>query len=346
MRILAQPAFKSRNDNPYNWLLYTHIQDLGVYVDEFSPQQLLFKKHAIWHLHWPEFSLNNQNKVKAFIKIQALLAQIDWARLQGVKIVWTVHNLAAHEQFSPQLETWFWKAFIHRLDGYISLSKAGIEAAEKCFSQLKNIPGFVIPHGHYRGEYPEYVSSQEARALLGIPNSAKVLLFFGKIRAYKNLPQLIQAFRQISDPDTILYIAGHPEFPVLVDVIKNQATIDPRIRLQLDFVPKDKAQVYFRAANLVLLPYREILNSGSALLALSFNCPILVPLRGALGELQAQVGKEWVRTYTGEITPSHIAESVEWALKTPRAKQAPLEVFDWKELARQTTDVYKVIAHI
>lgn len=143
---LAQPSLKMSNG------FYTYMKDLGVCVDEFSLKQAIANNHKIWHLHWPELPLNNRNFLKAFIKAQALLLQLDWARSRGTKTIWTVHNLAAHEKFYPQLEAWFWKAFIRRLDGYISLSNAGMEAAQR-FPALKNLPGFVIPHGHYRGEF-------------------------------------------------------------------------------------------------------------------------------------------------------------------------------------------------
>lgn len=345
MHILAQPAFNNRKYNPYNWLLYTHIKNLGVDVDEFSPQRLLQKKYTILHLHWPELPLNNKTYLKAFIKTKALLLQIDWLRSRGVKTVFTIHNLSSHEHPHPQLEGWFWEAFIQRIDGCISLSHAGLEAARKCFPRLHDIPGFVVPHGHYRDEYPVYMSPQAARAALGISPSAKVLLFFGRIRAYKNVPQLIQAFRAISDSEAMLYIVGRPDVS-LVREIESIAGEDSRVQLQLGHIPADKAQLYFQAADLVILPYREILNSGSALLALSFNCPILVPLQGALGELQAQVGREWVQTYVGEILSSKIESAMEWALSTPRAKQAPLETLDWKELAKQTVDAYTTITNI
>lgn len=346
MRILARPAFKSRSENPYNWLLYTYMKDLGVYVEESSLKGLLSNRYTIWHLHWPELPLNNKNMAQALAKAQALLLQMDWARSRGAKTVWTIHNLAAHEHFYPKLESWFWRAFIHRLDGYISLSKAGMEVAQERFPELRNLPGFVVPHGHYRGEYPDYVSPQEARASLGIPPAAKVLLFFGRLRPYKNAPELIRAFRQFPDPEAMLYIVGCPDFSALTAELEREAALDPRVQLHLDFIPKEKAQLYFRAADLVILPYREILNSGGALLALSFDRPILVPLRGALGELQSQVGEEWVYTYTGEIVPSHIKEALEWALSQPRSKQAPLEALDWKELAHRTIDAYKAIAAI
>ena len=52
-----------------------------------------------------------------------------------------------------------------------------------------------------------------------------------------------------------------------------------------------------------MLPFSDIMHSGSAILALSFNKPVLVPARGSLPELQALVGTDWVRTYVGELTP-------------------------------------------
>ncbi len=250
MRILARPAFKNRNDNPYNWLLYTHMKDLGVYVDEFFSQRVLWNRYAICHFHWPELPLNHRNTVKAFAKIQTLLAQMDWARLRGVKTVWTVHNLSSHEQRHPKLEAWFWKGFIQRIDGYISLSQAGIEAAQERVPELKSIPGFIVPHGHYREEYPVYMSPQQARTALGIAPSAKIVLFFGRIRAYKNVPQLIQAFQGVSNTEAMLYIVGRPEFSALVGEVERAVGADCRVQLQLGFIPNDKAQLYFQAASI------------------------------------------------------------------------------------------------
>lgn len=346
MHILATPAFRGRELNPYNWLLYTYIKNLGIQVDELSHLKLLTNRYTIWHIHWPELPLNEKSIIKAFIKIKVLLIQIDWARRRGTKIVWTIHNLSAHEGLHSKLSAWFWKAFTQRLDGCISLSETGMTVAQHRFPELKSIPGFVVSHGHYREEYPNQMNTHEARTSLELPYSAKVLLFFGRIRFYKNVPQLIKAFRQLPDSEAILCIVGCPDFPELAEEIKQEASLDSRIRLYLNFVPQDKAQLYFQAADLVVLPYREILNSGSAILALSFDRPILVPLYGALGELQDHVGKEWVRTYTGDINTFQIEAALKWIRNTSRSQHAPLEAFAWNELAQQTITAYKAIADI
>jgi len=344
MQVIAMPAFKNRQQNPYNWLLYSSIKQLGINVDEFATHRLLDRKYNIWHMHWPEVPLNHKNQFKALMKIKSLFLQMDWAKSQGIKLVWTAHNLANHERLYPELEAWFWQSLTQRLDGYISLSHAGLEATQKYFPELNNIPGFVIPHNHYRGEYPDEVTREEARRKLGISPHAKMLLFFGRIRTYKNVPQLLTAFRKFSDPDALLYIAGSAEMPALAELCAREVILNSRLRTKLDFVAQNVTQLYFRAADLVILPYNEILNSGTALLSLSFNRPVLVPLRGAMAELQAEVGQEWVRTYEGEISPDDIKTALAWALNTPRSQQAPLEDFDIKKLAQQTIDVYQKIA--
>ena len=118
---------------------------------------------------------------------------------------------------------------------------------------------------------------------------------------------------------------------------------DPRIRLTLGHVPDDQVQVYLRAADLVALPFRDITNSGSALLALGFDRPVLVPDRGAMGELQALAGSEWVRTYEGELTPALLAHALEWARAGRPQASPPLEALDWSRIAEETLAFYRAL---
>jgi glycosyltransferase involved in cell wall biosynthesis len=115
------------------------------------------------------------------------------------------------------------------------------------------------------------------------------------------------------------------------------------MRMRLEFVPDDELQLYFAAADLVVLPFEEILNSGSAILALSFNCPIYVPHSGALVELRDMVGVNWVKTYLGSLTPEGLADAMEWALETRRGLEAPLHWFEWPNVAKQTVEGYRSV---
>ena len=48
------------------------------------------------------------------------------------------------------------------------------------------------------------------------------------------------------------------------------------------FVADDELQVFFNAADVMVLPFERIENSGSAILAMGFAKPIIAPARGVL----------------------------------------------------------------
>ncbi len=343
MRVLAWPAFKNKAENPYNWLLYTNMTRLGVEVEEFSLKKLLNGKYAVLHVHQPESLLNDFRFARALARTGAFLLMLRLVRTRRTKVVWTMHNLRAHEGLYPTLEGIFWRAFVRQLDGHISLSELGEEIAVKRLPQLRALPGFVVPHGHYREVYPDVVSREEARLRLAIPSATKTLMFLGQIRPYKGIPHLIRTFRELTDPEAMLLVVGRPNSPSLAAEIEFEASLDPRVRLHLRFIPDEEVQTYLRAADLVVLPYQEIFNSGSALLALSFDRPIMVPSRGALGELRARVGDEWVKTYQGNLSPRGLGAAISWAVGTARHERAPLEPLDWKHLACITEQAYQAI---
>ena len=344
IRVLTYPG-KKEDDNPHLYLVYKEASALGIRVRPPSLQRILREKVHVWQLHWPERRLAVDSFSRALSNVLLFLMTIDLARARGVKILYTLHNLSSHELCYPRLEKWFMKALTRRLDGYVTFTETGMKAFEERVPVRKDIPAFVIPRGHYRGAYPDRITPREARATLGIPSEAKVVLFFGLIRSYKGVPQLVRAFREISDPEALLCVVGQPYTPALEQAVVSEASDDPRVRLHLRFVPDHDVQLYFRAADLVVLPFRQVLNSGSAMLALSFDRPLLVPLLGALGELREQVGDEWVRTYKEEeITPRHIEEALNWALNTTRPNRAPLEVFDPNGYAKRLVNAYRSVA--
>ncbi|MBW4656086.1 MAG: glycosyltransferase [Kaiparowitsia implicata GSE-PSE-MK54-09C] len=341
MQIMASPAYS--RENPYIESLYGSIRELGHTVDHFSVAGVVRGQYAVWHFHWPERTLNDPHWLRAIAKTVIMLLLMAIARLRGIQTVWTVHNLGSHERFYPQLESWFWAVFTRQLSGYISLSQVGLDVAQKRFPAIAHLPGFVVPHAHYRGEYPDTLTREQARQYLNIPDDDSVALLIGRLRRYKNAPQLIHSFRQLPDTHSRLYIVGSPEFEDIRAEIEAAAAADARVQLHLDFIPPDKMQLYLRAADLVVLPYREILNSGSAVLALSFDCPVLVPMAGSLGELQRVAGADWVHTYTDDLTPTALAHAMDWARHAPRAQSPPLDPLNQGAIAQQTLEAYGAI---
>ncbi len=340
MNVLAWPA--SSESNPYPQLLYSCVRS-GVHVENYSARKLL-GRFAVWHVHWPDAELNYRSVSRATSKVLKLIAALDWARRRGTKIVWTVHNCHSHENFHPKLEAWFWSQFIPRVDGVINLSRAAHLSAINQFPSLADVPNVVIPHGHYRSEY--VAAHVNARQVLGIPANAQILLFSGLLRPYKNVDLLVRAFRQVTNRDALLYVLGQPSSRELEQKIRAEAGNDARIRFIFNFLQPGELAVYTRASDAVVLPYRDILNSGSALLSLSLNRPVVVPDLGSMGELKADVGDNWVKTFHGVVNSAILQDALKWA-RQPRPATCPIpDTYNWDNIGHATTRFYESVVAI
>ena len=340
LRVAARPAVQTRNSNPYTSLLWQAVTDAGATVEELTRQGLFTSRYDIVHLHWPESALRARSAVRAVERPLTLLGALAFARARGARLVWTVHNLDPHETSNPLMARVLWPAFTALVDGVVSLTESGVEPALRQFPRLRDKPVFVIPHGHYRCHYPDDVGTDEARAELGVADADRVLLFFGKIRPYKNVPALLSAFAGLEDPAARLLVAGRPSSPDLQRHVALSTHQDDRVRHHLGFVPRERVQLFFRASDLVVLPYLRVFNSGTALLALSFDCPVLVPALPVFEELQEKVGDEWVRTYRGELGPGDLERGL--AGGRP-GSAAPLSHLDWPAIGDETMAAYRAL---
>lgn len=341
MEILAWPAFENKTGNPYNRLLYRAVEQEGGDVREFTLQRALSSPGDLWHVHWPDDFLSYPSPLKAWTFVLAELVLMVFARLRGTRIVWTIHDLGPHESYHPRLERLFWQAFIPQVDGVVTLSKQALRRAQRRFPELQTVPSAVVPHGHYRPAYPDPVPRAEARRRRGLDPDAFVTAFVGRIRPYKNVESLVHAFRDWTASDAQLIVAGNPSSDALRQSIDDAAAPDVRVRTDLRFLPDAEMPDILGASDLVVLPYEDILHSGSALLALSFDRPVVVPDRGAMAELRSQVGAAWVFTYSGTLTSVVLEEARAWAESTPRPDRAPLDALHWSRLARQHLDLYE-----
>ena len=344
MKILAWPAFRNCGPNPYTKLLYSHVQELGVASEDFSFWRALTHRYDVFHLHWPEYYIAQRNPLKALVGTIAVLVVVWWQRLMVAKVVWTVHNLHSHNQTWPVAEDWFWSIFIKSIDGVFFLTASGRQLAVHFRPQLTKLCSFVVPHGHYRGEYPNTVSREKARAELGLHANSRVITFFGTIAPYKNIPRLIEAFRAgFEDDDMTLIIAGQCASASELARVQSAAANDDRIRIIARHIPPAEVQVFLNCADLVVLPYSEILNSGSAILALSFDRPVLVPDQGAMPELRSVVSARWLRCYSGDLTPEVLIDAVIWARGIQNGECPDLQTLEWIDVARKTRDAYAVL---
>ena len=341
--MLAWPGRGARAKNPYTWLLYSHLIELGVQVTDFTPGRALRGGYEVLHLHWPEKVMVGTSRLEKAAGAAAGRTVLELARLHGASVVWTTHNARPHEGRDSWLERWYWSGVLRRVNGLLHPSTASQSAVEERYPGAARLPHAVVRMGHFRGSYADRISREEARASFDLPADAAVVTFMGLLRPYKNVPHLVRTVRALpAERNAFLLVGGRPLDAALAAEIERAAGGDPRVRLSLARVPDDEVQRYLRAADLVALPFTDITNSGSALLALSFDRPVLVPRLGAMGELQEQVGPDWVRTYEGELTPAILDEALTWA-RRPRPDGPDLSALEWGAIAEQTLAFYRAL---
>lgn len=142
----------------------------------------------------------------------------------------------------------------------------------------------VIPHGLY--DQYTVMDKEQCKLKLGLEGKY-VLLFFGLLRPYKGVSQLVKAFEKISPSileDTVLIVAGEAwEDQESVDLIKNSQVSD-RIVLDNRYISDEDIPVFFSAADLLVLPYTRASQSGVAHIGIAYGLPILATKVGGLVE--------------------------------------------------------------
>lgn len=348
LRLVFAPHFER---NPYQSQLANGLELLGVETEgtNFSntsvTELILRKKVDILHLHWPAYFFIKSRKWKSLLALIHLLTMFYLFKVLGTKIVWTVHNLKDHENPFPQLDQKC-NAMVSQLaDAIIVHCKAAKHQVIEMYglsNQQEKV--FVISHGNYIDCYKNKISQADARGILGIDNSKPTFLFFGKIRLYKGVLELIEVFEQLDNDQVQLIIAGQPGDDDLVKSIHQGASGMDNIKLELAFISEDEIQVYMNACDVVVFPYRDILTSGAIVLAMSFGKACIAPRLGCISEVLDGRG--------GFVYDSGNQNGLLEAMRKAVSEKSNLsnmgnynfslaQKLNWADIADQTLDVYQ-----
>lgn len=260
------------------------------------------------HLHWVEYLLHGRlcrrSPRLTDLAYSTLVRAIDRVWSRGGRVVWTAHNLAPHGFPSGHGEAAYgrWAAeILGRVDTVVAMAPAVARAVAASVPEVAPARAVVIPHPHYRDQYRGVPDRRTARARLGLAAAGHLTCAVGLIRRYKRVPALIDAFVAAALPDEHLLVAGPCDDPDLRAELARAAARSDRVHLRLGPLSDTDFAIAVRAANLFVANSREVLNSGSVIAALSLATPVLAPRGGALVDLQAQVGEDWLRLFDGTL---------------------------------------------
>jgi glycosyltransferase involved in cell wall biosynthesis len=298
---------------------------------------------GIFHILW-------NNKFELFDRTALMV----WYRLLGKKIVFTAHNVNARARDGG--DSFLNRAtlrFQYRRCDHIFLHTEKMKAELVAGYGVPADRVTVIPFGLNSTVPDTALTGADARRRLGLGERDKVLLFFGNIAPYKGVEYLVAAFLQAAGrhPDWRLVIAGRPKGGETYWAgLQAQIAASPlrdKFVLKIEFVPDEETEVYFKAADVLILPYTHIFQSGVLFLGYNFGLPVLAADVGSLKD-------EIIEGRTGGVFPARDAAGLARALETyfagdlygrlaerrPDIRAFARERYSWSKVARMTTAVY------
>jgi glycosyltransferase involved in cell wall biosynthesis len=311
-----------RITNPYQDLLYgalaedrvphVPVENLRKHLRGLLREESLVGE--VLHVHWTGPALQGLwGPHEAYLSLQHLKDQLDRFVELGGTLVWTVHNVLPHEirHVTAEIE---WCRYLARTAHVIHVMSSETFAAAREYYELPPERTHVIDHCSFVGVYPDWVSRSAARRRLGMRDHDIGLFAPGGIRVYKGLDRLLTVFERMSadDPRLVLMVAGKRGryFPGQEEW-ERRCESNPQIVSSFEYVPDDQLQVWCRAADVAVLPYRGILNSGAFHLATTFDLPVVAPRDGAIVE---QEHHEFVELFDPS-SPRDLQRAVERAVQ-------------------------------
>lgn len=298
------------------------------------------------HLHFLHGFFVVESRLLTVLLGIKLVAELCVLRVLGAPVVWTVHNLTEHENRHPRLEY----AVRHVVARLCDRVIVHCDRAGDIITDTYRLPRRTqdrirtVPHGNYKGVYPDEVSDEQARAELNLSDEF-VYLFFGQIRPYKQVDTLIKTFQRLNDPNVRLLIIGDPANEELEARLASLAETDDRIRTVFEFVPGSEVQYYHRAADVTVLPYRSILTSGSIILTMTFGRPAIAPNIGCVQELLDESGGFPYNPDREDALFHALRRAKSTSLDGMGAyNQAMVRNLDWESLGRRTLRIYEQAA--
>lgn len=311
--------------NPYLELLYSRCPETG-----FLPSPLIrysdlndLSPQAVFHLHWTRGAqLGAASEQEARTMTAAYLAPIEDFVARGGTLLWSVHEEAPHDVAFAEVERELRSRLANLAHGVHLLHGSTFDTVAPRYP-LPEDRTFVVEHPLYSGYYPTYITRDAARRRLGIDDDTALVVGFGALRPYKGFERLVDCIDDLGEaigrPVHVL-IAGPTMQHADTSSLEERAAARLDVTVSAGPVPVSDVQVLFRAADVVALPYRNVMNSGVLMLGLTFRRPCVAP-RNPITETMATTGLvelfdaasdtallEALRRAVGEAHPDELPE--------------------------------------
>lgn len=304
-------------------------------------------KPRIFHILW-------NNKFETFDRTLLML----YYKFLRKRVVLTAHNVNKRRRDSRD-------SLLNRLTLRIQYQLADhiFVHTERMKAELMNQFGVstarssVIPFGINNSVPNTHLTATQARERLGVGENEKAILFFGRIKPYKGLEYLIAAFQILAHRSASyrLIIVGRLEEGCEQYWESIQKEIQEyfeagRVTLRIEFIRDSEIEVYFKASDVLILPYKEIFQSGVIFLGYSFGLPAIIADVGSLKDDVVEGKNGFV--FSPE-DPTDLARAIEQYFgsdlfadlesRRQEIRDYTLQRHSWAIVGQQTLSIYRAL---
>lgn len=281
-------------ENPFQYELVRYLRQQGMSVT-IGKKYALGSTFRALHQHqpniiyydWVHSFILGKSLLWSWIKSLIFVFEITYARFfYRAKIVHTLHNLQNHARLWLGLEKVIYGFFLQNCSQIRVYSEETKTAAIERF-KLNPERIKVIQDLPYHLYYENKIGKEESRKRLNLTKDDFVYLFFGELKPYKGIDNLLKVYAEIAQPTDLLIIAGKSYDAAYFASIQHRADTIPSVSMYHRFIEDEEVQVFFNAADVIVLPFVRIDHSGSVDLALSFSKPVITLKTEAMVKLLA-----------------------------------------------------------
>jgi len=279
----------------------------------------------------------------------AHLASMVWHKMQKRKIVLTLHDIESFAGKTKYLSAG--RLLLKLADRVIVHNDYSREKAMEKY-RLKQETIVIIPHGNYNLYAKDGPEKAIARTRIGVSGFDHVLLFWGQIKPVKGLDILLNALPEVlkAYPKTVLVVAGKvwkDDFGYYENII-NKNGLKDNVITRIGFIPDEEVPIFFSAADIPVLPYRDVFQSGVLMMAMTYGKPVLTSDIAAMKEIVKE-------DQTGFLFKSGDAKSLAQQLIRllgdpafrervgNNGRELMLKEYDWNDIGKTTADLYRTI---
>jgi glycosyltransferase involved in cell wall biosynthesis len=203
-------------------------------------------------------------------------------RFTTAKVIFICHNVLPHE--AGGLDRLGTRLGLGQGDGFIAHSP---EQVEQLLAIFPRATVRCVPHPTYAVFGTDRWTKEAARQELALNPEDRLLLFFGFVRPYKGLHHLLAAMPAILQQMevTLLVVGEFWRGRAKTESQIAQLGLGGQVKLIDQYVPNEEIELFFAAADLVVLPYESATGSGILQIAMGLERPAVVTNVGGLAEI-------------------------------------------------------------